>query len=591
MEVDIDADMLNALSDFMWCCLAAFGLADAASRRAVSAAAAAASLAPASAETAKCKRCVAAPAAITTAAARTITDYLDGKSDTSKSSSSSSKGHTGHQFGARLTFEQEEFRYLRGTVNSFLSCLQERYTYDLLSSLFASLGQSSLLNLPRMPYEFGRNTIGLAANAVDSVSAGLGSLLSTFTFDSEYISKRQTERGRTASGMREGILSAGKNIGEGVWALSSIVTNPIEGAQKEGLGGFFKGLGKGLVGSLIKPLDRVGQAVSDVTRGIHAEVSRPMGALKLIRNRKRRPRMLGELGEVRPFDEVEAQLRASLGLSLVRRLHRCIAVSRQHLAVLFYPQDIFFVDLQGSNRSSSSSRSTGSGDRERGGSTSPPTSLRVLWHFSVLLIREVLLSSHGVTVRTAAAATPQQRPEEALARASSLSLDPNRSSSSSSGSSFYQGGRMLSRVGQGSRHTRETLSSPPPDAAAAAAAVATPAAKAAAVFTPTAATTAAAAGVATVVTAAAAVAVAAAAAVDAAAAAAAAVAVRHQQQQLEGSSFAEYSRLRPLSLRGWRVLQQQLLQLVGVAAAAAAAAGGSQQPRRQQQQQTSGLCC
>ena len=150
-----------------------------------------------------------------------------------------------------------------------------------------------------MPYEFGRNTIGLAANAVDSVSTGLGSLLSTFTFDTEYINKRQRERGRTASGMREGFLFAGKNIGEGVWALSSIVTKPIEGAQKEGVGGFFRGIGKGLMSSLVKPLDRVGQAVSDVTRGIRAEVSKPIGAFKYISQRQRRPRMLGEQGDVR----------------------------------------------------------------------------------------------------------------------------------------------------------------------------------------------------------------------------------------------------------------------------------------------------
>lgn len=188
---------------------------------------------------------------------------------------------------------------MRGTAKTFVASLQERYTYHLLNSVFSSLGQSSLLNLPRMPYELGKNTIGLAANAVDSVSAGLGSLLSTFTFDSEYINRRQRERGKSTSSMRDGFLSAGKNIGEGVWSLTNIVTKPIEGAQREGVGGFFKGIGKGIVGSLVKPLDKVGQAVSDVTRGIKAEVSKPIGASKCRNERRRRPRMLGELGEIR----------------------------------------------------------------------------------------------------------------------------------------------------------------------------------------------------------------------------------------------------------------------------------------------------
>lgn len=201
--------------------------------------------------------------------------------------------------GAKLNFQREEFRNLRGTAKTFVASLQERYTYHLLNSVFSSLGQSSLLNLPRMPYELGKNTIGLAANAVDSVSAGLGSLLSTFTFDSEYINRRQRERVRNTASMRDGFLSAGKNIGEGVWSLTNIVTKPIEGAQREGVGGFFKGIGKGIVGSLVKPLDKVGQAVSDVTRGIKAEVSKPIGAYKFRNERRRRPRMLGELGEIR----------------------------------------------------------------------------------------------------------------------------------------------------------------------------------------------------------------------------------------------------------------------------------------------------
>nr|PUA90332.1 hypothetical protein TGBR9_291180F [Toxoplasma gondii TgCATBr9] len=202
--------------------------------------------------------------------------------------------------GARLQFQRGEFRAIRGSARTFLACLQDRYTHLLLSSIFSSLGQSSLLNLPRMPYEFGKNTIGLAANAVDSVSAGLGSLLSTLTFDSEYINRRQRERVRSTSSMRDGFLNAGKNIGEGVWSLTNIVTKPIEGAQREGVGGFFKGIGKGLAGSLVKPLDKVGQAVSDMTRGIKAEVSKPLGGSKCRTERRRKPRMLwGEYGEIR----------------------------------------------------------------------------------------------------------------------------------------------------------------------------------------------------------------------------------------------------------------------------------------------------
>ena len=150
-----------------------------------------------------------------------------------------------------------------------------------------------------MPYEFGRNTIGLAANAVDSVSSGLGSLLSTFTFDEEYIRLRSNQRKRKASGVREGFFSAGRNIGEGVWALSSFVSQPIDAAKKEGFSGFFKGVGKGLLSTFIKPIDKLGQAVSDITRGIQAECSKPLGALQSFTKRSRYPRLVLHQAHIR----------------------------------------------------------------------------------------------------------------------------------------------------------------------------------------------------------------------------------------------------------------------------------------------------
>lgn len=121
----------------------------------------------------------------------------------------------------------------------------------------------------------------------------------------------------------------------------------------------------------------------------------------------------------RPYNETEAQLRQSLGLAVVRRLHRCITVSvhpsapYHHLAVLFYPQDVFLVDLQ--------SEAAAAAERPRDPTPQQQQQqpLRILLHISVPLIREIILGPQGVTVRTAVAAAAPQRPEEALARASS----------------------------------------------------------------------------------------------------------------------------------------------------------------------------
>ena len=49
--------------------------------------------------------------------------------------------------------------------------------------------------------------------------------------------------------MVEGLLQGGVGLGRGVVeGITGLVTAPLEGAQNEGLAGFFKGVGRGVVG-------------------------------------------------------------------------------------------------------------------------------------------------------------------------------------------------------------------------------------------------------------------------------------------------------------------------------------------------------
>lgn len=92
---------------------------------------------------------------------------------------------------------------------------------------------------------------------------------------------------------------------------------------------------------------------------------------------------------------------------------------RCHLAVLFYPQDIFLVDLKGGlqgTQQGTSRRGSSAGD-EAGGQ------VHVLWHVSVADIREVKAGSHGVIVRTSQSSSGAQPQTEAgLGRASTLGI-------------------------------------------------------------------------------------------------------------------------------------------------------------------------
>ncbi|VWU52502.1 conserved protein, unknown function, partial [Hepatocystis sp. ex Piliocolobus tephrosceles] len=297
--------------------------------------------------------------------------------------------------GAPVTLNQEIFNNIRVSMKSFYALLKDKYSHSILACLGLIVGYSSLINIPRIPIELGKNTIGLAVYAVDNVSVGIGSFLSNLTFDSEYINRRQKERNfKTNTNMKEGLISAVKNIGEGVLSLSNIVTKPIEGAQKEGFGGFFKGIGKGVAGSLVKPLDKVGQAVSDVTRGIKAEVSKPFGSYKYKTKRHRKPRMLwGEYGKIKEYNLNEATLRECLGLKFSKNIMKCLTIHKQenyppsHYALLLYPKVIIYANLYVNKKNNENIANEKKTDI-------------VMWSIKIEDITEIRASSHGLIIKT-----------------------------------------------------------------------------------------------------------------------------------------------------------------------------------------------
>ncbi|GIX62141.1 vacuolar protein sorting-associated protein domain containing protein, putative [Babesia caballi] len=268
--------------------------------------------------------------------------------------------------GAPLQFQQEYFCNSRSSVRSF----------------YEQMKDNSLLNIPKIPINVGRNTIEFAAEAVDSVSSGIGSLLSKFTFDNEYINKRQRDRMNKPSGnMRDSIVSAGKSIGEGFMSLTNIVTKPIEGAQKGGMSGFIRGLGKGLAGSIVKPIDKVGQAVSQVSRTIKVNMSRQLDGQRWCTEPCRWPRMLwGEYSQLKPYSLSDAEIKQQLGHKFSKNIVHCETVAKQshppsHVALLFYPSKVYYVDLK------------------------PKPS--ILWKVAISEIQECRASCYGVIIRVA----------------------------------------------------------------------------------------------------------------------------------------------------------------------------------------------
>ena len=75
------------------------------------------------------------------------------------------------------------------------------------------------------------------------------------TFDSEFQRKRRDaikKRGKQNFG--ESLARSSKGLAMGIFeGVTGVAMKPIEGAKQEGVGGFFKGMGKGVVGLVARP--------------------------------------------------------------------------------------------------------------------------------------------------------------------------------------------------------------------------------------------------------------------------------------------------------------------------------------------------
>ncbi|XP_052691479.1 intermembrane lipid transfer protein Vps13-like [Crassostrea angulata] len=146
------------------------------------------------------------------------------------------------------------------------------------------------------------HTVGGAAGGVSRITGSIGKGLATLTFDDEYQKKRREALNKKPANIGEGLARGGKGIVMGfVDGATGIVRQPIQGAKKEGVEGFFKGIGKGLVGVVTRPTSGVVDFASSSFEGIKriADLSDEVGRL-------RPPRLFYSDKIIRPYNRVEA---------------------------------------------------------------------------------------------------------------------------------------------------------------------------------------------------------------------------------------------------------------------------------------------
>ncbi len=158
-----------------------------------------------------------------------------------------------------------------------------------IGSGVSDLFYEPLQGIVHSPSEFinglGRGTTSFANSVLSGFSSSISGMsvsaskgLGYLTGDGEYVrqreQKRQTQKVRN-DGFFGGIANGVESVGSGVISgLSGIVSKPVEEASKGGVGGFFKGVGLGLLGAVTKPVMGITDGVSAVATGITSQVTK-----------------------------------------------------------------------------------------------------------------------------------------------------------------------------------------------------------------------------------------------------------------------------------------------------------------------------
>ncbi|KAI1002652.1 Vacuolar protein sorting-associated protein 13 [Podosphaera aphanis] len=176
----------------------------------------------------------------------------------------------------------------------------------------------------------------------DSLSKFTGSIakgLAEATMDRQFQDRRRIIRSRNRPkhalyGVTAGANSFVSSLASGVGGLAR---KPLEGAEEEGLAGFFKGVGKGALGLVTKPAIGVFDLASNVTEGIR-NTTTVFDADGL--DRVRLTRFIAADGVVRPYSQREA-----LGQFWLKQLDNGKYFNEQYIAHLELPRENVVVML------------------------------------------------------------------------------------------------------------------------------------------------------------------------------------------------------------------------------------------------------
>jgi vacuolar protein sorting-associated protein 13A/C len=158
--------------------------------------------------------------------------------------------------------------------------------------------------LARGSISFLKHSIHGTFNTASKVTESIGNGLSYLTMDEDYQEKRRMSQRQKPKHAGEGLVSGIQLFaGSLLDGATGIVTKPIKGASRDGVSGFFRGVGQGIVGIPVKPVAAVLDMAHKTTEGIRNTTTY---FEREERVRTRKPRAFGADDTVTPYDEKQA---------------------------------------------------------------------------------------------------------------------------------------------------------------------------------------------------------------------------------------------------------------------------------------------
>lgn len=185
--------------------------------------------------------------------------------------------------------------------SGFMDIFYEPYQGYILHDRPQELG----IGLAKGGLSFVKKSVFGVSDSISKITGSISKGLAVATMDESFQSKRRMKKSRNKPrhalyGLASGANSVVEGISSGV---SGLALSPMQGAAKEGTAGFFKGLGKGIVGLPTKTAIGLFDMANSVSEGVRNTTTVFDGDAI---DRVRLTRYIGRDGVVRPYSQREA---------------------------------------------------------------------------------------------------------------------------------------------------------------------------------------------------------------------------------------------------------------------------------------------